>query len=118
MLLASARCTLDPNLAGTVNGVDHDTVSCQSGSRAYFVSKSKVQRFPDARTFCSNVGKGLALWEDTDVYKDMKSITSSDVFDEPIWTALNNMGRKSCDMNTDISDCDGKLVRSEQITQT
>ena len=29
---ASSRCTLRPDLVGTVKGVDHDTVSCQNGS--------------------------------------------------------------------------------------
>ena len=53
------------------------------------------------------MGKGLVLWEDTAIYKDMKSIASSDVFDKPIWTALNNKDKKSCD---GASACDGKLV--------
>ena len=48
------------------------------------------------------------MWEDTDAYKDMKSITSNDVHDDAIWTALNNKDRDDCGDNP--SDCDGKLV--------
>ena len=75
------------------------------------MSKSKLDKFTDARKFCKDVGRGLAIWEDTDIYKDMKSITSQSVFDEPIWTALNNMGKVDCGDNP--ADCDGKLVGSQ-----
>ena len=75
------------------------------------MTKQKVQRYSEANKFCTDVGKGLAIWEDTDIYKDMISITSSDVFDAPIWTALCNLDRENC--GDDPSDCDGKLVRGD-----
>ena len=58
---------------------------------------------------CTALGKGLVVWGDTETFKDMKSIASSDVYDKPIWTALNNKDNKNCD---GASACDGKLVIS------
>ena len=72
------------------------------------MSKSKINKWGDGSNFCKDVGKGLVIWEDTEIYKDMKSITSQDVYDEPIWTALNNWNNEEC--GDDPSDCDGKLV--------
>ena len=76
--------------------------------RTYFTSQDKIEDWGDTRKFCGKIGKGLAMWEDTDAYKDMKSITSNDVHDDAIWTALNNKDRDDCGDNP--SDCDGKLV--------
>ena len=71
----------------------------------YFEANSR--QFQTGRPVCTNLDKGLALWEDTVTYRDMKSIASSDVLDKPIWTALNNKNKKDCD---GASACDGKLV--------
>ena len=75
--------------------------------RSYYVSPNEVNNWSNAMWICTALGKGLALWEDTVTYKDMKSIASSDVLDKPIWTALNNKNKKDCD---GASACDGKLV--------
>ena len=71
------------------------------------VSPNEVNKRDNAKWICNALGKGLVVWEDTETYEDMKSIASDDVFDKPIWTALNNMGEENCD---GASACDGKLV--------
>ena len=58
---------------------------------------------------CTTLGKGLVVWRDTETFKDMKSIASSDAYDKPIWTALNNKDQQKRD---GASKCDGKLVMS------
>ena len=76
-------------------------------SRSYYVSPNEVNKWSNAMWICTHLGKGLVVWEDTVTYNDMKSIASSDVFDKPIWTALNNKDKENCD---GASKCDGKLV--------
>ena len=75
--------------------------------RSYYVSPNEHNNWSSALRICTTLGKGLVIWEDTVTYNDMKSITSSDVLDKPIWTALNNKGKQNCD---GASKCDGKLV--------
>ena len=64
-------------------------------------------------TFCDNLGLGLAMWDTSDTFNDLRSITgdNSDMFDEQAWTALNNADRKNCD---GAQNCDGKLVTNKQ----
>ena len=117
-------------LSGSINGQNYDHVSCGVRyaemiirgiceastismfnfgliSRSYYVSPYEVNKWSNALWICTTLGKGLVLWEDIVTYNDMKSIASSDVFDKPIWTALNNKDKENCD---GASKCDGKLV--------
>ena len=59
------------------------------------MSPNEVNKRDNAKWICNALGKGLVVWEDIDTYEDIKSIASSDVFDKPIWTALNNMGKEN-----------------------
>ena len=82
--------------------------------RSYSVSKDEKDSWQDAMTFCDNLGLGLAMWDTTDSYDDLKEITdsssySNQMFDKPAWTALNNANLEQCD------GCSGKLVNLKII---
>ena len=77
-------------------------------SRSYKVSRWQFDSWDKAMNFCQNLGLGLAIWDTTETYDDMKSISSKSALSWGMWTALGNTMSQSCD---GANACDGKLVR-------
>ena len=59
-----------------------------------------------AYTFCENRGLGLAIWDSSEAYEDLKYLSTTAVKSD-LWTALTNEDNRNC---YDQFDCDNKLL--------